>query len=893
MRPPSLENGCIRRRELTVKKRLYQFFAATILMISVVLAGVVGSGIWRILNEIAATVQEDVMRQVNGRISDFDTILYWIEMNMEDSGMDSMRKLADRLPDPGELVSYSPNRLKELALSLDLDELYVIDRSCTVVATSFKPDEGFNLGSIGGRFRRFLQELIGSGRFATQRIVTSNQTGIINKYFYYGPPASDYLIETSLSVRSYFDRTYSAGFYEYLFQDFFSSISDRNRHVVSLGVYHLTDKSQWSLSDKDGPFEDRFGIADRIEKEEQILIESEGLLYHYSLVEPSLITKDFSYPLFVEIVYDISSFKLAIRRLLVRAAAAVLIFLLAATILLSQVMQSLFLKPFASLEESIRRIENGEIPQKRMVKQGDEFGAIEASIITMAERIEQRTGEIEETRNFFRNIINSMPSLIFILDSEGLIEGANDSALSLLGMQREEARGRKLTDLLPELSGLTGNVNSRNEQLVLQIARREKAALYQLSQYAVRGNHPQWVIRLDDVTDMKKKDEQVRQAQRMETIGNLAGGLAHDFNNILGGISGTISLMKLDLETEQEVGREEFLRHLSSIGESVSTAAELVGQMLTLAKNRSGESRLFDLNLVAERTIEILRNSADRSIGIDFFPFPGQAICEGSPSQIDQLLLNLGINGIHAMTTMRDKDEKYGGTLSLAINRPENRNGRYWTVTVRDTGVGIPETIQQKIYDPFFSTKTRSRGTGLGLTMVYNIVRQHNGLIELQSYPEKGSTFTILLPVPEAVLHGDAGKLHYEEPGQQLVKGSGTILFVDDEALLRNTGTAMLKACGYQVVEADSGEAALERLEKEPERFNLIILDMVMRGMSGLSAFRIMKKHYPDIPVILSSGNSEDDRIVQGLEAGAAGFLGKPYTLEEMSRQVADIIGLD
>ncbi|WP_020611643.1 hybrid sensor histidine kinase/response regulator [Sediminispirochaeta bajacaliforniensis] len=890
-----------------MRKRLLLFFAAVILLTGTLLIGIAGNTFWQSQRKIIDQIQEDIVGQVEERVANFDLLLFWTEEAMQKEGTEAMARLSSDYPDIEKLLKIPPAELKKIASVYGLDEIYVIDPNQIIVQSSLISDIGIDIGKFSRRFSRFLFDIAGSGRIAAQKLVPSSTTGIINTYFYYGSPSSRYLLEGSLSVSSFFGKNYPPHFYDYFFHDYFSDLTNGRSYVSSIGIYHLSHGIQWSLIDEDRSFVDRFSVVPQLREGKTITIREGGRLYRYQPLQIRSITTDFSYPLFIEIAYDLSPIQAIQRGSFAHGFTLMLFFLFIIMIPFIYLLQKLFLNPLSAIEANIHKIERGEHPRKRDHTGDNDLQAIDSAIIKMAERIDERTGELQKTRIFFRNIINAMPSAIFIVNETGMIESGNDTAASMFGMEKGTIVGMAFDKLLPEVSPMLADIakgtshNSVESPRLLKINRNQNELLFALSIFTVQGKNSQWVIRLDDVTESKRKDEQIRQAQRMETIGYLAGGLAHDFNNILGGISGTISLMKLELEEEPSPNRDTILHHLETISDSVSSASHIVMQMLTLAKKKGSEKKIFDLNEIASRSVEFLRNSTDKSVEIAFTPFTRAAICEGSPSQIEQVILNLGINGIHAMTTMREKKEEYGGKLSISVERsilskeffashPESNRGGYWNIKVRDTGIGIPEENRQKIFDPFFSTKSRGRGTGLGLTMVYNIVQQHGGIIEIKSTAGEGTSFIIHLPLPHSVMNGSLPIADHGSGRPRMTKGSGTVLFVDDEEMLLSNGSAMLHACGYEVTTASSGKNAMELLRKTPDRYDIAVVDIIMPEFSGLECLKAIQKEAPSLPVILTSGNSGDEQISEGIEAGAAAFLPKPYSIETLSSLIADTL---
>ncbi|MEA2101887.1 MAG: response regulator, partial [Thermodesulfobacteriota bacterium] len=401
------------------------------------------------------------------------------------------------------------------------------------------------------------------------------------------------------------------------------------------------------------------------------------------------------------------------------------------------------------------------------------------------------------------------------------------------------------------------------------------------------------VILIDDVTEMAMKDAQLIQAQKMETVGNLAGGLAHDFNNVLGGIIGTISLMRYS-DAHKSMNSEKFSSRIDLIERSANRAVDLVQQLLALSKKQELSLAPVDLNLSTKHVLKICQNTFDKSIVIEAEYFPEPAVIMADPAQVEQVLLNLCVNASHAMTIMRGGQEEPGGTLSLTIKRihadhyfcsthPEAKTGHYWVLNVRDTGVGMEARTIAKIFDPFFTTK--EIGTGLGLAMVSNIIQQHDGFLDIYSEFGSGTSFNLFFPEQEGVTAG----AEVVKTDEFLHLGSGTILVVEDDEIIRKTASTMLEECGYEVITATDGKAAVFVFEKRHHEIKGVLMDMAMPRMSGKEAYIRMKKIAPGIKVLLTSGFKQDQRVQDVFEMGVDGFIQKPYSMPDLIKKVREV----
>ena len=385
------------------------------------------------------------------------------------------------------------------------------------------------------------------------------------------------------------------------------------------------------------------------------------------------------------------------------------------------------------------------------------------------------------------------------------------------------------------------------------------------------------LIFLEDVSERKRLETQFQQAQRMEALGTLAGGIAHDFNNLLMGIQGRTSLLMA--ETDPGPGRTEHLRGIES---HVKSAAELTQQLLGLARRGKYQVRPTDLNRLVQSSAEMFGRTK-KEIRIHLKLRDDLPVAEVDQGQIEQVLLNLYVNAWQAMPA---GGELYLETCETILDAPEAEPrgvvpGRFVRISVSDTGVGMDREILARIFDPFFTTKEMGRGTGLGLASAYGIVKNHGGYIDVQSEKGHGATFHVSLPA------SDETTPRSPDTADEAVHGSGTVLLVDDEEMVLEVGGRMLEHLGYEVVPAGSGEEAIRQVRERGERFDLVILDMIMPAMGGGETFDRLQEIAPRTPVLLSSGYSIDGEATEILSRGCRGFIQKPFDLVELSTKVA------
>jgi len=376
--------------------------------------------------------------------------------------------------------------------------------------------------------------------------------------------------------------------------------------------------------------------------------------------------------------------------------------------------------------------------------------------------------------------------------------------------------------------------------------------------------------------ELERLQALLQQAQKMEAIGNLASGVAHDFNNLLMGIQGYASLMLMDIDPTHQ-----YYERLKSIEQQAVSGSKLTAQFLGYARRGRYEVKPVNLNKLVEETGDTFGRTKKeitihRELAEDLFAI------EADQGKIEQVLLNLYINAADAMPG--------GGRLILkTINishedmkgmQCDPKTENYVLLSVTDTGIGMEKKTMKRIFDLFFTTKEMGRGTGLGLASAYGIIKSHGGYIDVESEKGHGSTFKIYLPASGKVIEKAVSR------AEKIVKGSGTILLVDDEEMILKVGQDILEALGYEALRAKSGKEAIEKYKKKKDRISLIILDMIMPEMGGGETYDILKGINKDIKVILSSGYSIEGQATEILNRGCNGFIQKPFSIKDLSQSI-------
>jgi PAS domain S-box-containing protein len=501
---------------------------------------------------------------------------------------------------------------------------------------------------------------------------------------------------------------------------------------------------------------------------------------------------------------------------------------------------------------------------------------------------------LRESEEKFRTFTESAPVAIMIYQNYQYIY-ANPEAEQITGYTREELSSMKFSDF----------VHPDYKDVVIEsgkaLERGESSASRQELEIITKNGHKKWIdgrlelieyegkraalISVMDITERKQLEAQLLQLQKMEAIGQLAAGIAHDFNNLLTPMGGFADLL-LGRIPEGSKERE----YLHQIKVAAERAADLTNQLRIFTRQARGERHPVQLNNVVEETRHLLERSIPKEITIELDLESELWAVQAAPSQISQVLVNLCINARDAMPE--------GGTLTLETRNVtldeeyartvlEARPGRYVRLSVSDTGCGMSPEVQARLFEPFFTTKGMGEGAGLGLAMVYGIVKGHEGFVQVYSEEGQGSTFQVYLPAIEvAVEEGEAERLEWPT-------GIETILVVDDEDGVRKLGQAVLEPCGYTVLLAEDGVQALEVYQGHRGEIALVVLDVIMPRMSGLECLRRLREMDPQVKVLISTGYTAKGVAQELVAEGALGVVEKPFRIQDFATAVRAAIDED
>lgn len=523
-----------------------------------------------------------------------------------------------------------------------------------------------------------------------------------------------------------------------------------------------------------------------------------------------------------------------------------------------------------------------------------------ASGIMVARLIRRRVlmeSLVRSSENDLRTTMNSMGDAVIVTTIDGYVVRMNPASERLTGWLSKDAVGHRFS-LVAALGSAPLAVDEQSADAIAWVARNrrcfnrdhhipltardgtlrlvaESAAPIQRADGAISGV----VVVMRDVTEHEALAQRLRRAERLEAIGLLAGGIAHDFNNMLTAIMGATELLK-----ERARGRSDLERPVAMVLGAAQRAAALTRKLVSFARPTKACEVEVDLHREIADVVALLERTVDARISMRCELLASQFSLVGDPSLIQNAIMNLVINARDAMPQ--------GGTLVLAtkdipsgdpllMDLPANRS--YVSLAIRDTGCGIPDDIRAHLFEPFVSSKPAGKGTGLGLASVHGTVKSHHGTIQVESERGRGTTFTLVLPVTTpGVASSSTGRMAVRSIRPSL-KGK-TVLIADDQDSVRSVIAEQVQEWGAAVVTVDNGAEAVRLFQQDPQRFDLVMLDQVMTGLSGAEAFGIMHLCRPEVPVFIVSGYLGGASIPDLMRDGLAGYLPKPFTQVDLAR---------
>jgi two-component system, cell cycle sensor histidine kinase and response regulator CckA len=562
-------------------------------------------------------------------------------------------------------------------------------------------------------------------------------------------------------------------------------------------------------------------------------------------------------------------------------------------------------RPLASLDLGARALARGHFGHRVTVTGKDELAQLAQVFNRTTAQLNTLYAKVRHSEAYFRSLIEHASDLIVILDRAGILLYASPSSLRVLGDAAEDLLRRPLRDLVHADDAVSA------AELVVNVQQRPGPGPSPALPFTMRFHHHEGsyrvleglatnlladpavsgiVINARDVTErqqaeqaLRERDEELRQAQKMEAIGRLAGGVAHDFNNLLTVINGYSEFLLNGLEVSDR--RHAYAQSIRDAGEH---AADLTRQLLAFGRKQLLRPAVLNLNTVVVDTERILRRLIGEDIELVCVLDPAAGGVKADANQVHQVLMNLCANARDAMP--------HGGTVTIATANetvPTPRAGvgayvppgEYVTLAVRDTGYGMDEATQQRVFEPFFTTKGYGKGTGLGLATVYGIVRQSGGHISVESAPGEGTMFRVYLPRV-----GEPAPADHKVPGALSLSGTETILLVEDESEVREVAVTALRSYGYAVIEAADAEQACRLYSSREEPIHLLLTDVVMPGMNGVELAKRLRSFDPQLKVVFVSGYADSIILRESAPDEAVHFVQKPYRMVLLANKIREVL---
>jgi two-component system, cell cycle sensor histidine kinase and response regulator CckA len=509
-------------------------------------------------------------------------------------------------------------------------------------------------------------------------------------------------------------------------------------------------------------------------------------------------------------------------------------------------------------------------------------------------RYRQLYKESLKAEELYQSLLNSSADAILMLDADQKAQYINPAFTRIFGWTLEDLKGRKVrhvprplaesfSDTIEKIMADGTPIQGIETQRYTQDGNILDTSISASRYLDHEGNPAGVVLILRDISEQKRYQWHMEQAQKMESIGTLAGGVAHDFNNLLMGIQGRLSLLMLNMPPSDKRHA-----HLKEMEDYIIRAADLTRQLLGIARSDKIEVKTTDIKALLQKHNRLFgRTCKELTIHEDLAP--SLSSVDVDQRQIEQVLLNIYVNASHAMPGggdlfVRASNERLDNSSTAPYDAIP---GQYIRLSITDTGTGMDEAVRKRIFEPFFTTKDRDRGTGLGLASAYGIIRNHGGFINVYSEKGKGSTFNIYIPASAKVPQDET--IHDDE----ILEGEGTVLLVDDEEMIRTIAEEMILALGYQVVTAGGGQEAVTLFQERHNEIGLIILDLIMPKMSGSETFDRLREIDPDAKILLSSGYSVNGEASVVIKKGCNDFIQKPFSIHELSKKIKAVLTSD
>ena len=601
---------------------------------------------------------------------------------------------------------------------------------------------------------------------------------------------------------------------------------------------------------------------------------------------------------YVTIVYSLSGFYLT---LLYSLIVMVVGLLMAQWLefIIGRRFQQMLATPIEELSATVQQVtETGDYSVRADERMQYEIGRLARDFNKMLTEVELRDEMLLLKERRFRAMVDQSVDIILLVRENGQLADCNPLAIKSFHMEHDRLLSLRIEEIIPSFDAemfsrlWTEAVSGEHPVITTLLQRDEHPAIHaEVKLGILRQEEGELLLvafcrditlRMEAAQKLKRTEEHLQHSQKMDSIGQLAGGVAHDFNNMLMGITGAAELLRFNLD-------EEDLEYLDIILTSAKRASELTKKLLVFSRKKEMEAVPFDVCQCVRDALVLLEHSVDPRIRIITNYDASNPMVSGENSLIQNVILNLGINARDAIVGDGEIHFSVHNT-QLSLEDCEKMSfdlipGEYVHIEVQDTGGGIPEEVQKRIFEPFYTTKDIGKGTGMGLSTAYGTLMEHGGAISVQSRVGEGSTFSILLPAIRYRSEMDAASVM-----APLSSGNATILLVDDEQVVRTPVAKFLRRQGYTVREAENGKQGLQLYLENSTEIDLVILDMLMPQMNGADCFREMKKICPEVRAIMISGYTKYATASELEQEGVRMVLRKPFSHKELCLAVENII---
>lgn len=745
-----------------MRKRLFLIIFSIIFITAIVISLLIGRFSYNFVKTVLRENREEQIYRIEKQLDHYQGILSSIENNMDHIGRNALLNVVKSYPSYETAKNASPLQLQKKAEELNVGHIYFLDSAGIIFNSSLQSDVGLNLLSISKSFTEYINSLYGKGEVSSQGISVSTLNGKINHYMYYSPKGSKIIYEISLDVLDFVNRKYNFALYEFLFGDMFKNFYDE--YLYSIDIYAITKSNGWSLINSGKRMDISASLIKKIISDESVVIESGNKIHVYKKMKMNRYFFNRTTNVYFELIYDVSALNKYTKNIILYSLISVIIITIAAFFISTRKLNRLFIERILNIIDGLKMIRYGDYDTVITDNVKDEIGDIASNINQLSKTIKHRSAELntsnEELReltSYVNDIIESMPSIIITLDDGERIIQWNKEAEKFTGYTSDEAVGRILWEFIPELGKYKVKcdevrknrvtVELMKEVFVKEVCGTEESFVKNIFIFPFSRNDITGVIiRIDDITELEKNEERLNRASRVEALGTMAGGLAHDFNNIISGIISTSSYLNMIVK-DKNADEEDIITHLDVIKQSGEKAAQLVKNLLSVSKNQTENYSRVNLEQIVKDVINITRSSVPDNIELRFENDNHESYIKGNKSQLEQVILNLIVNAADAVKNSKCNDP----LISLVIDKIESDmrvlsgfSGQVWHLSVADNGSGIDRASLKKIFDPFYTTK--SEGSGLGLAIVHNIIIRHEGFIEVHSEPGSGTVFDIYLP---------------------------------------------------------------------------------------------------------------------------------------------------